>query len=480
MFEPSGIALQRFTTHRYVHDGLLQEIRMELLGSRSLDQAAASLTLLFRGWRNPSPDDTSTARTTSIEMAWKAGVHILRDRAPSRAYLEDSGALSSPAWISQVERVTETESEAAQRLLRFLSSVTSMRTKQSEELILEWVMYSMRFGSLKAAYERLVSLVALHPYNEHPLLIGYAGMLCLLIWKQSGDSSVDSHYFRQAQMHLEESLRIHPSADLFTSLLAMMYQYSDRHDVLEELLLQAHKENQDNPNTLRRLLEYYHAFPSSNTGDQQWVMYAEKLLQIDPLSDPASTLEPLVDYYTKIKAYESIVKLIAVRLDYGSGKCWMWDELCKHLVAVDYDTTFWQDRMQWWPSLHFFESPPHGDDEMDDYFLDIRKYAYTLECWVSEKLRATMLELLPIAKVDVPIVETARQANREQENVNHISEEEETDSNTALLLRRSKRSSKRCVQARRNSILTRSQHIKKTKATVPRNTTRSQSRRNGP
>ncbi|OAJ41904.1 hypothetical protein BDEG_25434 [Batrachochytrium dendrobatidis JEL423] len=378
--------------NRHLHDTLLQTVRMELLGSKSPDQAAKLVSFLLQTWRMPTLSEPIPGRATAIEMAWKTGIHILRSKASSRDCLEEN-TMQSDLAVESDEHTTAAETEMAKKIISFLFSVTTVESKQkSRELVLEWALYCIRFGNLKPAYERLEryigstatryfelcyvkftahyifgSLIALHPYNEHSLLIGCAGIISFLIWKQEGSYLTDTHFFRQATSHLEESLLLDPTADMFSLLLETMYKFDHQFATLEALLVRMHISNPDNPNTARRLLEFYRMPDQEDIYKQKWVTYAEKLLELDPLMDPAVALEPLVSFYKSTNSPESIVKILSNRLDYGMGTTWMWEELCNHLDADSIDPNHWEDRIQWWPALHFYETPPLVPQELFDY-----------------------------------------------------------------------------------------------------------------
>ncbi|KAJ1339760.1 hypothetical protein BSLG_005666 [Batrachochytrium salamandrivorans] len=66
--------------NRHLHDTLLQTVRMELLGSKSPDQAAKHF-FSIANLEMPTLSEPIPGRATAIGIAWKTGIHILRSKA---------------------------------------------------------------------------------------------------------------------------------------------------------------------------------------------------------------------------------------------------------------------------------------------------------------------------------------------------------------------------------------------------------------
>ncbi|KAL2913014.1 hypothetical protein HK105_207469 [Polyrhizophydium stewartii] len=231
-------------------------------------------------------------------------------------------------------------------------------------MILEWALHNIRLGNFRSTYDRLEGLVALHPYNEHALLVGYAGVLCFLLWSRESPRPppAESRHLMLAEQHLVESLRLDPSTDLFVTILAKARFSTSIHlersdfNQAEAVLKASADGNTHNPNAARRMVDLY----LNRTSGSQWVPYAERLLEMDPFADIATTLVPLVAHYQSTQEFDNIVRLVAHRLDFGPGPSWMWETLVRYHMHVADPAASWDDRSQWWPAIHFDRPRPES------------------------------------------------------------------------------------------------------------------------
>ncbi|ORZ14891.1 hypothetical protein BCR41DRAFT_354286, partial [Lobosporangium transversale] len=54
-----------------------------------------------------------------------------------------------------------------------------------ESIVLETALYQLRFGMIEEARKTLEPAVSMYPYNENPLLVGYAGVTEFALWAKA-------------------------------------------------------------------------------------------------------------------------------------------------------------------------------------------------------------------------------------------------------------------------------------------------------
>ncbi|KAJ3292126.1 hypothetical protein HK104_005550 [Borealophlyctis nickersoniae] len=369
---------------------------------------------------DPDPRPPVSSQVQGFNQLWKVGAELLRARAPLRARLNDEDenevqgrGLEFAKWQQAANGVTdegqedewdveqrrETGEKKARDAVKFLVRMSGVEEKLSEELLLEITLYQMRFGLFEQAYERLQSYLPLYPYNENAALLGYAGVLCYLmwqhenarVWREAGttdrgltndmggegekaptfEGDFASRHYSEAMQHFESAFQVAKDGDA-----------SDGNDFFLFCYLKLMIAAGDKTGALKKVKEYVTRYPNSLNGlrylislarqqgehPSEWIPHARTFLQLDPVSDPAVALVPLVEALeattnsgdaNELQVSVNVVALLANRLDYDAGDEWMWAKLVEHLRVVrkageePADDFLWQDRRSWWPSFHF-------------------------------------------------------------------------------------------------------------------------------
>ncbi|TPX58900.1 hypothetical protein PhCBS80983_g02865 [Powellomyces hirtus] len=303
-----------------------------------------------------------------FRLMWKVGTELLRTRVPFRVNLaaDDEEALLESVRLrhcasahSHEEDETEKKEAAvrsARQLLKFLAQMSSVEPKLSPELLQEMTFYYIRFGMCEEAYNRLQGYISSYPYSEDASLVGYAGMLCYILWRQEGQRMRDDHEERDADsggyygsqydsqnpwgnsqslnsgygwpsqqsstfgsLNVDDSLSFQAEGDLASRHYSNALQYFeaslhlDYHNDMVlfhyvKLILAAGdvttakekierfiKENTSNPNGYRYLLQLHHT--RLHGPSTEWIPIAYRLLEIDPVCDARLAIKPLVEYF---------------------------------------------------------------------------------------------------------------------------------------------------------------------------------------
>ncbi|KAJ3144524.1 hypothetical protein HDU89_008206 [Geranomyces variabilis] len=324
--------------------------------------------------------------------------------------------------------------DSARRMLKFLAQMSAVEPNLSHELLEELTFYYLRFGMYEEAYNRLQGYISSYPYNENARLVGYAGLVCYMLWRQEATRVVDhaeredeglfgsqtwgssqlsytSSYAWSQQTVLanDEAPSVQPEGDLASRHYSNAIQHFELSLFLDssndmvlfhylKLMLAAGdvagattkitkfiEENPLNPNGYRYFLTLHHT--TTKVASETWIPLAYKLLELDPVSDERVALRPLVEFFeaeylaeNNIEACQTIVNVLAARLDHGEGKRWMWRALGENLarlrkVEASFHDDVWDERENWWPSLHFqagarqipTESPTAESEELVIY-----------------------------------------------------------------------------------------------------------------
>ncbi|KAI8589016.1 hypothetical protein BDZ88DRAFT_169600 [Geranomyces variabilis] len=303
--------------------------------------------------------------------------------------------------------------DSSRRMLKFLAQMSAVEPNLSHELLEELTFYYLRFGMYEEAYNRLQGYISSYPYNENARLVGYAGLVCYMLWRQEATRVVDyaereedeglfgsqtwgssqlsytSSYgwSQQTVLANDEAPSVQPEGDLASRHYSNAIQHFELSLFLDssndmvlfhylKLMLAAGdvaaattkitkfiEENPLNPNGYRYFLTLH--YTTTKVASETWIPLAYKLLELDPVSDERVALRPLVDFFeaeylaeNNIEACQTIVNVLAARLDHGEGKRWMWRALGENLarlrkVETSFHDEVWVERENWWPSLHF-------------------------------------------------------------------------------------------------------------------------------
>ncbi|KAJ3169170.1 hypothetical protein HDU88_000963 [Geranomyces variabilis] len=303
--------------------------------------------------------------------------------------------------------------DSARRMLKFLAQMSAVEPNLSHELLEELTFYYLRFGMYEEAYNRLQGYISSYPYNENARLVGYAGLVCYMLWRQEAKRVVDhaereedegflgSQTWGSSQLSYtssygwsqqtvpanEEAPSVQPEGDLASRHYSNAIQHFELSLFLDssndmvlfhylKLMLAAGdvaaattkitkfiEENPLNPNGYRYFLTLHHT--TTKVASETWIPLAYKSLELDPVSDERVALRPLVEFFeaeyladNNIEACQTIVNVLAARLDHGEGKGWMWRALGDNLarlrkVEASFHDDVWAERENWWPSLHF-------------------------------------------------------------------------------------------------------------------------------
>lgn len=106
---------------------------------------------------------------------------------------------------------------------------------QNQELLLENTLHHIRLGMTLNAYERLSGYVFLFPYKENAALVGYAGLLCYLLWAEAKSTEARERYLQLALDHLKSSLLLDGQNSLFLRLHVKLLSVTSATHGLETL-----------------------------------------------------------------------------------------------------------------------------------------------------------------------------------------------------------------------------------------------------
>ncbi|KAJ3177651.1 hypothetical protein HDU87_004404 [Geranomyces variabilis] len=404
----------------------------------------ASVKLL----RSEDVSSSDTQRATADELLLPSSLTAEQDDEEQNLDHEDVQIRSKTAGV-----------DSARRMLKFLAQMSAVEPNLSHELLEELTFYYLRFGMYEEAYNRLQGYISSYPYNENARLVGYAGLVCYMLWRQEATRVVDhadreedeglfgsqtwgssqqsytssygwsqqtvaandeapsvqrefsptkfetmqlcassssfggtnkqppsfvatlflaegdlaSRHYSNAIQHFELSLFLDSSSDIVLfHYLKLMLAAGDVAAATTKIT-KFIEENPLNPNGYRYFLTLHHT--TTKVSSETWIPLAYKLLELDPVCDERVALRPLVDFFeaeyvaeNNTEACQTIVNVLAARLDHGGGEKWMWRALGENLarlrkVEASFHDAVWAERENWWPSLHFrlgahTESPP--------------------------------------------------------------------------------------------------------------------------
>ncbi|KAJ3017595.1 hypothetical protein HKX48_003460 [Thoreauomyces humboldtii] len=380
-----------------------------------------------------------------FELMWKVGTEVLRTAVPARANLgadDEDAALASVVLRDPGSRNEQSDEYAdmekkrhalvsARKLLRFLAQMSGVEPTLSPGFLLEMTFYFMRFQMYEEAHNRLEGYISSYPYNEDALLVGYAGMLSYILWRQEAvrtrqenlgendpygagqwasqsfsqsfsqsqcgysqsgfsqsfgepgfsfdgagalgedaEGDLASRHYLAAMQHFEVSLMLDNSNDMFLFHNLKLILAAGDLATAKEKLLKFIRDNESHPNGYKYLLQLHHTRLKGSP--DEWIPFARKALQIDPLCDDTLALVPLVRHFEaqyvaheRIEDCHAIINLLGDRLDYGSANVWLWKTLAEALSRVIQDPLtddVWIRRTDWWPLFHFAEPPAFLDE----------------------------------------------------------------------------------------------------------------------
>jgi hypothetical protein len=149
-----------------------------------------------------------------FELAWKVGTHLLWSAIPRSVKSNDPAREAAGLHLCRfMLRIATFEKEPDRR---FKTAFADHAPNQA--LLLETTLHHINLGLIEPAYERLASFILLSPYNENSVLIGYAGVMCILLAKKHSTSEDLYNRFNSfALVHLADSLAIEPENTSFLS-----------------------------------------------------------------------------------------------------------------------------------------------------------------------------------------------------------------------------------------------------------------------
>ena len=281
------------------------------------------------------------------------------------------------------------------KLSKFQAEMCGLQSELKEQVLLELCLQGMLNGSLKETYERLLTYIIVHPYINNPVLVGYAGIMAYLLWKQDRESE---NYYKKAKRHFSASLDLEASNSLFfVTYYHMLDDYQD-YETIESLL------NRLTPLMPRDL--FLNQIKLDHYGLKH-CDYCLALMNQDPLY-PIHILSSL-DANPMMEKRE-LVRLAVNRLDYEKNNMIAWNYILKYFKFVD--PKEWNDRKYWWPEFHQF-----GNKDSSDPSIGFNHYLWaklvlqdSIENWDWKRLSRIKLDnekmdLLRVNQIDASELE---------------------------------------------------------------------------
>jgi hypothetical protein len=201
----------------------------------------------------------------------------------------------------------------------------SLKKKIDVEMLLELTLQS----TPSDAYDRLLNYISLHPYNEDPLLLGYAGVMR---WQQG------KRFAEQAKSYLVQSIE----REFHSYFMFVLYEiliFLEQYEELERILLN----HQDDIYAINLLL-------LCSERDVEWSFDPAELFKKSLELDPYFSLDFFFRFQEHLSEQE-IVEALATRLEYNYNDEQCWEALLEHLdrLTETESVKVWKERREWWP-----------------------------------------------------------------------------------------------------------------------------------
>ncbi|KAJ3092294.1 hypothetical protein HK102_008778 [Quaeritorhiza haematococci] len=350
-----------------------------------------------------------------LKAAWLVGMELARQRGFFQGIPAETSSLSTN------QRINDTQ----QKLLRFINQLINVGAPMSEELLLDFVLYHTRLGSYEAANNKLVGSISVHPMSENGVLVGYAGLLYILMWilevsfvtnfsqetegfsfeaGYSPDPSdfTNSVHYREALVHFEKAFALGGPLEAFVPCKIRLLAASEDEESTRTLLQNFSVENCENPNAHRMNFKHLtddseHDSRKDEDSDRDDV--ARRLLELDPVDNDAllhlvrtyeqQILDGDMDAADAEDISVRIVELLANALDFSVSplqsaeyprEIWKWEKLAEHLCRLracdsTADCHVWDERVSWWPSAHYKSCYQITSRRSSDDSYDVEKLA---------------------------------------------------------------------------------------------------------
>ncbi|ORX77720.1 hypothetical protein BCR32DRAFT_270484 [Anaeromyces robustus] len=332
----------------------------DLLQKRKFELATRVALILFKN------------SDTSIEMLWKIGMEILRNKNHSNNHCH-----------------------------RFFNQLLSLNSSHNEEILLEYIFYCIKTEQYEEGINKLSEFIFLSPYKENSILVGYSGILYFILWEKNLPENVQkfrlfdyrnmendddeefvsqenykcSNFRRNAKKNFEQSLGLNPHNDFILQYYIKILIF-EKH--FEKAYLNLNNFCDINPNNLIGLKLLLNFIKTYSQNDIKWVELTNKIIKIDKFCDRETIFLPLVDYYLKLfnkknkkemsKTYSSessslhyiklAEELLIERLDFEIDSFKLWEKLANILLIINekylgIDHELWKNRRNWWKLFHF-------------------------------------------------------------------------------------------------------------------------------
>ncbi|RHZ61894.1 hypothetical protein Glove_345g9 [Diversispora epigaea] len=253
-----------------------------------------------------------------------------------------------------------------------------LRTKNSEDILLELIFYQIKYGQAEEALVTLETFLPQFPYIENPLFHGYAGMLAFVLWDQLNTTNVfpfsnkrkrglneDEYILEDSDHILERQMRYYNLSvrslkmaldkdiknDMFLVYYVKLLLTNEEKEEIDEALRSIEdfcKENSGILTGYRLRFETLYKYRNENL---EWVNAGKVYHQMDPLSPPESVLDILINYYENviiientnernqrnlIFAHYNIVELLFQRIEHGDDKISYLKKLMIHFIWLEF------------------------------------------------------------------------------------------------------------------------------------------------
>jgi hypothetical protein len=201
----------------------------------------------------------------------------------------------------------------------------SLKKKIDAETLLELTLQSTPGD----AYDRLLNYISLHPYNEDPLLLGYAGVMR---WQQG------KRFAEQAKSYLVQSIEREFNS-YFMFVLHEILMHLEQWKELERILME-HLDDIYAVNLLLACTEH----------DVEWSFDPADMFKTSLHLDPFFSL----DFFIRFQKYlseQEMVEALATRIEYDFHDEACWSVLLEHVHHLTQSESLqvWKERRTWWP-----------------------------------------------------------------------------------------------------------------------------------